>query len=199
MTDSHRTKEPIYQYDVVPKSHLKYGKWIEEPDRVEWISGDLLCLVLRHPRGYLQGFVGVPWGRPLWGLQVGDVNRMGMGVHRGLTFGEGAGEYPLSPNSPYAGEIRAKSAAGNFEKPEDAVRLWVFGFHCNHEATHEYPGDFSPDDTLANERPTNAHVYRTFEFTESEVDRLAAQMRDAISRRVSRVDMPSRTNQAHRR
>jgi hypothetical protein len=172
--------KPIYKFDLIAKGHFKHGPWLEEPDRVEWIFHDLVCLVLRHDKGYLQGFVGVSWGRPLWGLEVQDITRRGISAHRGLTYAAQAQTLPLSSASPYAGDIRTHFARSPFDSVEDPALFWFFGFHCNHQPAPELPGDFAPEETLTGERPSSTHAYRTFVYTADKVDLLAHQLRNEI-------------------
>jgi hypothetical protein len=192
MADAHRKGEPVY--DIIPKSQFGRGPWLDEPDRCEWISQDLLCIVLRHPRGYLQGFVGVPWGRALWGLPAEDVSRRKISVHRGITFAGEPQVVELISSSPYAGEIRARSLRDDFERTTDTGLLWFVGFHCAHDWTTDRAGDFAPDDSLAGEHPTASRVYRSFVYAGEQVDRLAMQVRNEISRRLSQRETGWNTN-----
>jgi hypothetical protein len=163
------------RFGLIGKDQFQYGPWTEEPDRMEWISRNLPCLVLRHPEGYLQGFVAIPWGQPLWGLAVGDLK--GVSVHRGITYSAAASRV-------IGCTIDISEVADVDSLQADPTRLWWFGFRCNHAAdgNGQLPGDFSPDDTLLNESPCAARCYRTFSYVMGEVERLAAQLSAEITR-----------------
>ncbi len=174
MLELSQAKVQVYEYDLVSKSHWGYGVWQDEPDRAEWKSHDLLCLIVRHDRGYLQGFVGVSYGASLWGMSAEEARRLGIAVHRGIEYAAPDRSVPLSVVSPFAGDISAKLYHVPSEPRTGAT--WFLGFHCNQEPATEQPGDFAPDDTLAEARPTLQRAYRTFSYVHGEVERLAIQL-----------------------
>lgn len=66
--------ERIEYRDVIEKSDWKRGVWDHEPDKIQWPDEvtELPCLIVRGPTGSWCGYVGVPEGHPLFGLEYGD-------------------------------------------------------------------------------------------------------------------------------
>jgi hypothetical protein len=122
------------------------------------------CMILRNPdAGYLSGYVGIPRGHSLYGVDFNDVEESNVliTVHGGLEF---------SGPTPENGR----------ERPD----LWYFGFSCDHFE------DLSPKDlegmdliSLAAKRSSS---YKTIEFVESEVRSLAQQLKAVEHKRVYR-------------
>ncbi|MFW6056647.1 MAG: hypothetical protein ACOC9B_05000 [Chloroflexota bacterium] len=66
------------------------GPWDGEPDKAQWVdeATGLDCLIVRNHSGALCGYVGVPKGHPLYGMDYDEVHAAipSLGVHGGLTF-----------------------------------------------------------------------------------------------------------------
>ncbi len=102
------------------KSSWTDGPWTSEPDRVEWRTNGLPCLIVRaDTTGALCGYVAVPKGHPFHGVGYDDVPDVS--VHGGLTYSDACGGHVC--HVPQPGE------------PDD---VWWLGFDCAHS------GDMSP-------------------------------------------------------
>jgi hypothetical protein len=135
------------------------GEWDGEPDRVEWRSGDLPCLIVRGPLGALCGYVGMPPGHPWHGKDYGEVD---VSIHGGLTYAEAC-----------AGHIC------HVAKPGEPDEVWWLGFDCAHA------GDVSPSMLRYFRTSRHFHLmpgetYKNVAYVRAEVERLAAQARDAV-------------------
>lgn len=93
------------------------GPWQNEPDRVEWVSGGLPCVLSRNPMyGTWCGYVGVPPGHPWHGRgwpELEDVQ-----VHGCVTYADGT-----DPRAPH---IRSMA------NPREYDPYWWVGFDCGH-------------------------------------------------------------------
>lgn len=60
--------------NVVDKAGWPHGPWCDEPDKIQWQdeATGLACLIIRGPEGALCGYVGVPLGHPLHGIDYGQ-------------------------------------------------------------------------------------------------------------------------------
>lgn len=131
----------------VDRSGWPPGPWDSEPDREEWRSHGMPCLVVRNDLGGLCGYVGVPPGHPHHGKGYDDVPA---DVHGGLTYSEKC-----------AGHICHVAQPG---EPDD---VWWLGFDCVHL------GDARPSGhsvRLGNE------TYKTMAYVRAQTERLAEQM-----------------------
>jgi hypothetical protein len=87
------------------------GPWVDEPDRVEWRSHGLPCLIVRNKsNGALCGYVAVPPGHALYGLRD-----LPLDVHGGITYADACNEHIC--HVPREGE---------------PAHVWWFGFDCAH-------------------------------------------------------------------
>ena len=153
------------------KKGLPDGPWMNEPDRIQWVSNGLDCLMIRQPSmGNWCGYVGVPKGHKLFGADYNEAHDLApISVHGGLTYADKCGHFIChDPNS---------------GKHDD---VWWFGFDC----AHAY--DLSPsmlkyrmenpelkrlyERSLARD-PENADVYRDEAYVKNEVENLARQLR----------------------
>lgn len=73
------------------------GPWVGEVDKAQWVDAatGLDCLIVRGPMGSLCGYVGVPEGHPLYGVEcsqetpvLGAAPDMVLHVHGGLTYSD---------------------------------------------------------------------------------------------------------------
>lgn len=144
-------EEKLWQYGE--------GPWLDEPDRVEWRSEGLPCLIVRNNLGALCGYVGVPEGHPWYGRHYDDVDA---DVHGGLTFSD-----------PCSGHICHVPLEG------EPTEVYWFGFDSGHL------GDILPRvQVICRDMPlpdhhASADVYRDIAYVSAEVERLAEQARAA--------------------
>lgn len=62
------------EYRTLDKAKWGTGPWQDEPDKRQWQDEvtKLPCLLVRGPHGALCGYVGVPKGHPLHGIDYGQ-------------------------------------------------------------------------------------------------------------------------------
>lgn len=140
----------------VDRTDWDSGPWDDEPDRIEWRSQGMPCLIVRNGSGALCGYVGVPPGHP-WhgkGYDYADAS-----VHGGLT---------------YADKCQAGGHICHVARPGEPDDVWWLGFDCAHS------GDVSPKYTaLAKKNPIftpgRNERYRDARFVRGEVESLARQ------------------------
>lgn len=142
------------------------GPWSNEPDKVSWIDDDtdLDCLAVRNRMGTWCGYVGVPPGHRLHGVDFDDATMADgsyIEVHGGLTFSDGCDK----TENPAEGICHVPAPG----RPDD---VWWLGFDCNHA------WDLAP---CALWRPLPTQVYRDLAYVEREVARLAAQLAEVRS------------------
>jgi hypothetical protein len=129
------------------------GPWVDEPDRVEWRDGPIVCLVRRSPLGCLLGYAGVPESHPWFEMRWDVINAR---VHGGLTYAS-LGD----------GEI------GHTRHPDDiAGAYWFVGFDCCHAF------DYTPW-LFRGIRPiySKGWAYRDMAYVLGEASELALQAR----------------------
>lgn len=63
---------------------LPLGAWSFEPDRLEFVSHNLPCLILRRNKGYLCGYVGLPFNHKLVGLDYDQISHYFREFHQSL-------------------------------------------------------------------------------------------------------------------
>lgn len=132
------------------------GRWDMEPDLIEWRdeATGYPCLVVRNLMGSLCGYVGVPPGHPLYGVEYNDDASPGVRVHGGLTYSNAC-----------AGDVCHAALPG---EPE---HVWWFGFDCGH-AFDESPGL----NLILPPQFWGRAAYRDVEYVRREVASLAAQL-----------------------
>lgn len=173
------------EYTTVDKGEWGPGPWQDEPDKVQWIdeATGLDCLIHRGPSGSLCGYVGVPEGHPLHGIDYSQCSLpepcgetwcehspMGkIDVHGGLTFADSCADGP-------------NEAVGVCHIPEDGRpdHVWWFGFDCAHA------WDISPASTARGMAidpglftPGPDETYRDRVYVEREIASLARQLHGA--------------------
>jgi hypothetical protein len=144
------------------------GPWDDEPDREEWRSHGLPCLVKRGPSGAWCGYVGVPPGHPWHGTSYNEAlcghegcyeHHIEVNVHGGLT---------------YAAPCDGDEGEGICHVPQEGepADVWWLGFDCAHS------GDLSPKhDGLTSKWATQFdYVYRDLAYVKGETARLAEQI-----------------------
>ena len=148
------------EWRTMDKSKWGPGLWQDEPDKVQWIdeATDLDCLVVRNGGGALCGYVGVPPGHPLHGMDYDAVDdKTNIRVHGGLTFSDACQEH--------AEEGRGVCHVPEPGRPAD---VWWLGFDCAHH------GDLSPK--WDSEYAMFGGFYKDLGWVRSEVARLARQV-----------------------
>ena len=161
---------------------LSAGPWNDEPNKVQWVSRstNLDCLIVRGPMGALCGYVGVPKGHRLYGLDY-DVEPMtDLDVHGGLT---------------YAASCQQADADGicHVPQPGRPADVWWFGFDCGHYMD-VVPGMLKYDNPLAGaivdlsntlehvltppERRESVATYRDIDYVKGQCTTLAKQIKE---------------------
>lgn len=141
--------------DALKAERFGPGPWMDEPDRIEWESGDFPCLMVRNVfSGFWCGYVAMPPGHP-WHGQGDDALSRVADVHGGVTYAASCG-----------GTICHVPKPG---KPDD---VWWVGFDCGHS------GDASPC-TAKLWGMREWETYRDAAYVRTEVERLAEQARVA--------------------
>ncbi len=156
--------EPV-ESSHVDKSTWPRGAWDNEPDRIEWRSGALACLIVRSAStGALCGYVGVPPGHAWHGKKYSDDALWNVDIHGGLTYADPCVEGGHICHVPQPGE------------PDE---VWWLGFDCGHSwdispAFGRLPG-FSVEPSSFGES------YKGVAYVRAQVERLAEQAREAQS------------------
>ena len=128
----------------------------------DWITeAGLRAVVIMGSMGFRCGYVGVPTGNRLHGVDYDDARQHNgdwIEVHGGLTFADGKSTYPVVSD------------------------LWFFGYDCGHL------GDGRSEEYVAEqmvrypEQPfmwgDDDGVFRSLEYCESECESLARQLSD---------------------
>ena len=140
------------------KTTWSEGPWKSEPDKAQWISSGLDCLIVRGPSGALCGYVGVPESHPLYGRDY-DAEEVYVECHGGLTFADKC--QPTDDPSRHVCHV-AEDAAN--------AEVWWFGFDCAHL------GDLSPAYNQRNHYSDGEEEYRSFQYVQSEVEAMAKQL-----------------------
>jgi len=169
-TERKSVNTPSLEYRTVSKSSWPRGPWDEEPDKKQWEDPDtgLPCLIVRNGSGALCGYVGVSSDHPYYKVGYsGCPQNCGedwcehsptycIQVHGGLTFSDRCGPGPEEHSICHISE-------------QDDV--WWLGFDCGH--SH----DFIPGTTSLNFNSPGSS-YRTIQYVEEEVAKLAAQLKN---------------------
>jgi hypothetical protein len=147
------------EYRNIDKAGWPAGPWHDEPDKKQWqdaVTG-LPCLIKRNPLGgNLCGYVGVPRGHPLYGVNYDDADHLS--VHGGLTYSSKCSEGP---------EDRAIC---HKVEPGESDDVWWFGFDCGH------CDDYFPSPKFRMPGLEDGAVYRDLAYVTVEIEGLAAQL-----------------------
>lgn len=157
----------------IDKSTWGPGPWQDEPDRIEWVDAatGLTCLMLRaNPTfGVWCGYVAVPPGHRLHGVDYDAPEAVEYAAHRGLTF-----------TGPCMDDVRPKrEQVCHVPAPGEPDDVWWFGFDCGHGGTDLSPamaarGIGMPAIMRALERPSE--VYRDVAYVSERCRALAAAL-----------------------
>ena len=131
------------------------GPWIDEPDREEFRSHDLPCIIRRHKElGFLCGYVAVPPGHPLHGVSYQDAYQLvRLRAHGDVNYSKPCDE-----------DVCHVPAPG---EPDD---VWWFGFHCG------YGWDYIPAHGPWLKREPDLESYRDINYVRVAVEMLAIQL-----------------------
>jgi hypothetical protein len=137
----------------VDRTGWKPGPWDGEPDRLEWRTHGLPCLIVRNDLGGLCGYVGVPPGHPWYKQEYDNVDAS---AHGGLTYSAAC-----SPESPIC----------HIPQPGESDDVWWVGFDCGHymdllPGMTKYPFERGPG---------TQDSYRDVAYVQAEVNQLAEQ------------------------
>jgi hypothetical protein len=164
--------ERIAYYDVYDKSDWGDGPWNQEPDKLQYEdeTTGLPCLIKRSPvMGVLCGYVGLSPSHPWHGLDYDEVEDS-IRVHGGLTFAGLCEE-----GKPHESSISHIPAPG-----EPDVPVWWIGFDAGH-AFDRLPAMEARERQMGFPPITHSEFseYRTLEYLQAEVSKLAVMARDA--------------------
>lgn len=147
------------------------GPWLDEPDRERFEHAGLPCLLRRSEHmGNWCGYVAVPPGHPLHGMEMNAEAVQDLSAHGGIT---------------YASECFGDENDGicHVPKPGEPDNVWWFGFDCAH-CFDLIP--FSVKMTTQWELPKLARMYRQEEYRDvdyvrAETKNLADQLRAVVT------------------
>lgn len=142
-------------YQWMDKSEWPVGEWSSEPDKAQWISDGLDCLIVRNMSGALCGYVGVPETDTRFGMDYYSVD---VDVHGGLTFADRCSPHP---DGDHKGICHVEEGAAH-------KTVWWFGFDC----AHCY--DLLP--ACSGKYTAEHDVYRRFGYVKQQVEKLASQL-----------------------
>lgn len=131
------------------------GPWDQEPNREEFRHEGLPCIIQRGPSGAWCGYVGVPSGHPLHGVDIfahQEEERAplwDLSVHGGITYSE-----------------RCAGSICHIPRPGESDDVWWLGFDCCHS------GDVTPKES----DPWPSSRYRTADYVRAETRSLAEQI-----------------------
>lgn len=150
------------EWRFMDKSTWTRGPWDSEPDKKQWAdpATALPCLIVRNPFGALCGYVGVSAGHPAFerNYDLVDVED----PHGGLTF---------------AGHCQpVKEGICHVVEPGEDDNVWWLGFDCAHGGDY-MPGMMAHMALPAGLRSLFEGVYRSMDYVQDEVTRLAAELR----------------------
>jgi hypothetical protein len=135
------------------------GPWSDEPDKAQWQdeATGFVCLAVRVPEsGHWCGYVGIPEGHPLFGVDYDTAHeRYEIYVHGGLTFAD------KCQNDKRRGEF----GVCHIPEPGQPDHVWWLGFDCAH------CGDTSPG--LSRFGTMRGDTYRTLDYVREECRQLA--------------------------
>lgn len=156
--------ENYREYRTADKSKWGDGPWQNEPDKAQWIdeTTGLDCLIVRNPMGALCGYVGVPEGHRLHGVEYYEVDGA-IEVHGGLTFSDSC-----SP----ATEKGEAYGICHVPAPGRPDHVWWFGFDCAHHM------DLCPVTVMKYaDHDDGYNRYRDISYVRCEIASLAAQLK----------------------
>lgn len=107
------------------KSDWRRGPWDNEPDKRQWqdVATGYPCLIVRGGSGALCGYVGVPKGHPLHGVEHEDLPNLD-------------GPYGVNYSAP--GYPDGEGGVCHVPDPGEPDDVWWLGFDCAH-GTDETP------------------------------------------------------------
>lgn len=145
------------------------GAWEKEPDKLQFMDEKtgLPCLLVRNRVGAWCGYVGVSAGHPLYHQHYDHKLAQEIGVHGGLTFAD------------FCAPDEKEHGICHIVEPGEDDRVWWLGFDCSHA------GDLNPRMRAQLKGLGLPEIpgekYRTLEYAEKEVRRLAAQLKEVVA------------------
>lgn len=150
--------DELKHWGVVDKSKWGDGKWMSEPDKVQWTYKGYPCAIVRGPSGSWCGYVGVGITSPAFGKAWDELE---VSVHGGVTYARLA-------------EWDAEPEGISFVPPTKGQgQVWAIGFDCAHY------GDYSPkyESKLRGlMREEGSYVYKDVEYVRREVELMVCQL-----------------------
>lgn len=143
------------------------GPWIDEPDRVEWRTAGLPCLVRRGISGALCGYVAVPPEHPYHGKHYGEVDEL------------------LAPGGVNYSALCNGDDICHVPEPGEPDNVFWFGFDCGHMGQDFVPAFARSNGVFGSLMPEGLRQrmfdveYRTFEFVRDATEFLAQQLANA--------------------
>lgn len=151
------------------------GEWQKEPDKVCYLDEETSfpCMILRNTNGALCGYVAVGEQHPLFGkeynfkINVDDLNRVKLHPEASPVdiFLQIVSE---NPNNIPIGALFNVHGGITFSWTFDELKLWWFGFDCNHYR------DIAP--RYAKEMQYPDAQYRNIDYVKNEIKNLAKQL-----------------------
>lgn len=175
------------QAGLVPRKGWAPGPWDDEPDRVDWIDDatGYPCQVIRHySMGHLCGYVAVPPGHPLHGVNHEDDQAGNLSAHLGVNYSEPCMEYGATETDGRPEELMVC----HVPEPGEPDDVWWFGFDCGH-AWDIQPGMDARYRELVGATEVDHHhllfgdrrQYRPLAYVRNECTDLAAQLAEATA------------------
>ena len=156
--------------------------WLKEPKEDNFEHAGLQCRICRHPiLLHYCGYVGVPKGHPLYGVELDQetpalqeaLERLKRARDVEMTFARAVavlvGE--IKPTPQIVLEVHGGiTYSGDRVPGEKSDGLWWFGFDCAHA------GDFVPKSYFEAPDLFQGTVYRNYEYVRAQAERLADQL-----------------------
>ena len=171
----------LHEYRFIDKTTWGPGPWQQEPDKIQGVDDatGLPVLAVRHPRsGHWCGYVGVPEGHPVFGLDYDAADALGPEhddggwrgflVHGGLTFADTCQDDPEAK----------EHGICHIPQPGESDRVWWLGFDMCH-AWDRSPGREAMLRSLGMPNALQGtQKYQTLEYVQEECTKLARQLHD---------------------
>lgn len=161
-------KEEITTLDPSTRCRWASGPWDDEPDRVLWHDGDMVCIARRGmSMGAWCGYVGVRPDHPWYGKHYVELEHVD--VHGGLTYAA-----TCAPETHDGCEF----GVCHTPEPGEPDDLWWLGFDCGH-AGDRVPSPYRGPMFWGMGDMGGGHEYRDLDYVRAEIRSLAQQARAA--------------------
>jgi hypothetical protein len=131
------------------------GPWDSEPDRVDWESYGLPCLMIRNSLGNWCGYVGVAEGHKYFGK---DYDQTDVSVHGGLTYADSC-----------------KGVICHVPKPGMPEKVWWLGWDAAHLGDY-VPGMYTRKHRSIGIYGHDGDTYKDLAYVKQETESLAEQL-----------------------